>query len=144
MTPTDLARFIAKCRFDPGTGCVIWTGGQTSGRGHSSPYGAFWFAGRRWFAHRWAAQFIHGLDIDGAQVDHCCPPGRTGYGFAPPNTLCVHHVRPLSPAANRQKQTLDQRRYWIYCQVGLEEPPPIWANNFTEIPFYPEPEWMKQ
>ena len=59
MTP--LERFIAKCRFEPRTGCVRWIGGKTSGRGNTALYGSFWFEGRRWFAHRWAAAYIHGL-----------------------------------------------------------------------------------
>lgn len=137
-----LQRFIAKCRHDPGTGCVLWTGGTTSGRGHSAPYGAFWFERRRWFAHRWAAQFIHGLSITGHQVDHMCQ-----------RTLCVQHLQAIPAALNRELQTtraraaqsIETRRYWIHVQVGLEpDPPRITDEPFTDIPFFPAPPWMKK
>lgn len=42
-----LERFAEKCRFDPTTGCVLWTGGTTAGHGNSARYGAFWFEGER-------------------------------------------------------------------------------------------------
>lgn len=144
MTP--LQRFLSFCKFDPGTGCVIWMGGQTSGRGHSAPYGSFWFEGRRWFAHRWAAMHIHGHDIDGLQVEHFCPAREH------PNTLCVEHVHPLPGALNRELQTLrgrgpDQttaeRMNWIYVQVGLELPPPVDLDAFEGVPFYATPAWLK-
>ena len=143
MTP--LERFLSFCKFDPGTGCVIWTGGQTSGRGHSAPYGAFWFKGRRVFAHRWAAEHIHGHDVAGLQVEHFCP-NRTH-----PNTLCVEHVHPLPGALNRELQTLRSqkvnqdtatRMYWIYAQVGLEVPPPVDLDVFEDVPFYDMPRWL--
>lgn len=133
---TPMERFLRYCRFDPETGCVLWTGGQTKGRGHNVPYGAFWFEGRRWFAHRWAAKHIHNLDIDDLQVDHCCP------NVARPNTLCVEHLQALTPAKNRE---LQWRRHYVHLQVGLityedaygPEPEPI-----EQIPFYTEPAWL--
>lgn len=143
MTP--LERFLSFCRFDAGTGCVIWMGGQTSGRGHSAPYGSFWFEGRRWFAHRWAAKFIHGHAIDGLQVEHYCP------NRDHPNTLCVEHVHPLPGALNRELQTLRNgavtqdvatRMFWIYTQVGLEVPPPVDLEAFDDVPFYQAPAWL--
>ncbi len=36
-----LERFLRNCQFDATTGCVLWTGGTTTGRGHTAPYGAF-------------------------------------------------------------------------------------------------------
>ena len=131
-----LVRFAKYCRFDAATGCVVWVGGTTQGRGHSSPYGSFWYAGRRWFAHRWAAKFIHGLDIEDMQVDHCCPHH--------PNTLCVEHVQAITPAANRELQT---RRYWVFVTKGLEPPPSFWLPPEPEeqqIPFFTPPEWYRQ
>lgn len=142
---TPLERFMAKCRFDPGTGCVIWAGAKTSGRGHSAPYGSFWFENRRWFAHRWAAQHIHGHAIDGLQVEHYCP------NRSHPNTLCVEHVHPLPSLFNRELQTLRgqapsqdvaERMRWIYVQVGLELPPPVDLDVFEEVPFYSPPAWL--
>lgn len=131
-----LLRFRRFCRFEPETGCVVWTGGQTKGRGHHVPYGAFKFAGQRWFAHRWAAKFIHGLEIEDMQVDHCCPH------IPRPNTLCVEHLQSLTLDENRALQT---RRTAIYLQVGLltyeevygPEPEPV-----DEIPFFTPPSWL--
>lgn len=123
-----MERFAAKCRFDPGTGCVIWIGGTTSGHGHHHPYGSFWFEGRRWFAHRWAARYIHGQNIDDMQVDHCCPDGV-------PHTLCVQHLQAVPPRINRELQ-------WIRAQVGLDPAPPDPLDPFEEVPFFDPPEWL--
>ena len=141
-----LERFLSFCRFDPGTGCVLWMGGQTTGRGHSAPYGSFWFEGRRWFAHRWAAKHIHGFDIDGLQVDHCCPH------IPLPDTLCVQHVQPRTLLENIElrdqrrrdlaEQTIDDRRLWVYAQVGLVEPPATYHDPFIEIPTFDPPAWL--
>lgn len=137
-SPDAMRRFVSKVQFMPCTGCVIWTGGRTSGRGHSSPYGAFWYQGRRWFAHRWAAQFIHGYDIDGLQVGHFCP------AFIRPDTLCVEHVRPETGKANRELQTSQQRQYWLLVAKGYKEPPPgCEGRHDTGVPFYDEPDWLK-
>lgn len=142
-----LVRFASYCEFDPGTGCVLWTGGQTRGGGHSRPYGAFKFQGRRWAAHRWAARYIHGLDIDGLQVDHCCP----AHVRPLPHTLCVEHVQALTLADNRELQTLrareaqtiEQRRYWAHVRAGIEPEPPRPGAPGDGIPFYPEPVWLQ-
>lgn len=140
LLPIDaMTRFRAKCRFEPETGCVVWTGGKTMGRGHHVPYGAFKFEGRRWFAHRWAARFIHGHDIDGLQVDHFCPH------IPLPNTLCVEHVRPLPGDINRWLQT-ERRRAFIHMEVGLMSyedvygPPP--AGDVPNIPYFSPPAWL--
>jgi hypothetical protein len=133
-------RFIEKCQFDPLTGCVLWTGAQTCGRGHHDPYGAFKYEGRRWAAHRWAAKFIHGFEIEGLQVDHCCP------NIPLPNTLCVEHVRPLTGEQNRHLQT-ERRKKFIHLQVGLltyEDvygPPPE-APADPLVPFFTPPAWL--
>lgn len=138
-----IERFVSKCAFDPITGCVMWIGGQTSGRGHNEPYGSFWFDGRRWFAHRWAAQFIHGFSIDGLQVDHWCPCG--------PSTLCIEHVKPETPSNNRELQnvrpgrsfqTLATKQWWLLVTKGIEEEPPRERDN-EGIPFHTPPEWLR-
>lgn len=145
----SLQRFAEKCRFDATTGCVIWTGGTTQGRGNSAVYGSFWDDGRRHFAHRWAAANIHGHDIDGLQVGHCCP-GR-------PNTLCVEHVEPTTNTENqaernarlasdrRAVQTTEQRQFWLFVHLGIEqlpdEPEPVADND--QIPFFTPPEWLR-
>jgi hypothetical protein len=134
-----LDRFRALSRFEPETGCVLWIGGTTMGRGHHIPYPAFWFEGKRWFGHRWSAKHIHGLDIEGFHVDHCCP------NISKPNTLCVEHVQAITPRLNRQLQ--ETRKTFIHLQVGLlryEEvygPDPD-AEEFMRIPFYSPPAWL--
>ena len=137
-----LERFAEKCAFDPMTGCVMWVGGTTSGRGHKEPYGAFWFEGRRWFAHRWAAVHVHGLDVCDMQVDHNCPHG--------PSTLCVEHVKPETPAVNREYQTLrlsrpqqslETVRYWIFVQKGLTDHEP--ARRTAALEPYAPPLWLQ-
>ena len=133
-----LERFRKFCRFDAATGCVIWVGGKTTGRGHHVPYGTFKFAGRRWFAHRWAAKYIHGHEIEELQVDHCCPC------LAIPNTLCVQHVQPLTHERNRHLQT-ERRRHFIHLQVGLIQYEEVYGFPEEEtdpIPFYAPPAWL--
>ena len=133
-----LVRFRSKCRFEPETGCVVWTGGKSKGRGHHVPYGVFWFDNARWFAHRWAAKFIHGLDIDGLQVDHCCPVP------IKPNTLCVEHLQGVTLRTNRLLQ--DQRKRFIHLQVGLlnyeDVYGPMLPEDEDQIPFYEPPSWL--
>lgn len=91
---TVLERFAEKCRFDPRTGCVLWIGGTTAGRGNSARYGVFW-DGKRWAAHRWSAIHIHGLTLGEKQAGHTCPCG--------PNTLCVQHL-----SGQTQLENLDE------------------------------------
>ena len=119
-----LDRFRDYCRFDPETGCVIWCGGKVRGRGKTRWYGAFWFEGRARKAHRWAAQHIHGLDIDGLEVDHECG-----------NTLCVQHLQTCTGQVNREW-------YWIRVQVGLLEEEPDREPESAGIPFYEPPAWL--
>lgn len=135
-----LKRFTQFCRFEPETGCVVWTGGKTKGRGHNVPYGSFWYAGRRWFAHRWAAKYIHGLHIDEFQVDHCCDTTPT------PNTLCVQHVQSITGERNRHLQT-ERRRHFIHLEVGLLDYEDVYGPPFDPdfddlIPFYEPPAWL--
>ena len=138
-----IERFAAKCAFDPVTGCVMWIGGKTSGRGHGEPYGSFWFEGERWFAHRWAAMHIHGFEITGLQVDHCCPAG--------PSTLCVEHVKPEPAEVNRVLQslrpgrafqTLTTRQWWLFVTKGIEEEP-VRERIEDGIPFHQPPAWLR-
>ena len=146
LLPMDpLQRFVAKCRFEPATGCVIWTGAQTQGRGNTAVYGGFWFEGRRWFAHRWSGVHIHGLNLDGAQAGHNCPHG--------PNTLCVEHVVAQTQADNlaEQRERLGppgtsqdarDRQYWLFVALGIERQPDQAAASPDDIPFYSPPEWF--
>lgn len=133
---SPLERFAEKCAFDPLTGCVMWVGGTTAGQGHNALYGTFWFDGEPWKAHRWSAMHIHGHDITGLQVDHCCPFG--------PSTLCVEHVRPESAQVNRQLQhlrpgrafqDLTTKQYWLFVHIGIETLPERFRFTPAEIPF---------
>jgi hypothetical protein len=141
-TLTPLERFRRYCQFDPTTGCVLWVGAITRGRGKSAPYGSFWADGRRWFAHRWAALHIHGLDIDGFTVDHCCDPHRAGGELLLPNTLCVQHVQPLTRVDNTVLAL--QRRTWVLTQKGYYEAPPQFSELEAPgaVPFYQPPAWL--
>lgn len=153
MIDAALKRFADKCRFEPETGCVVWAGGKTSGHGCSTHYGSFWFEGRRWFAHRWACIYIHGLDPGEDTVGHFCPSTPGGH----PNSLCVQHIRPQSmadnvaerntrvAAANRlAKQNGTQRLFWKLVQLGYEEPP-AHADGWlpTDGPKFDPPDWFR-
>lgn len=131
VTQPALERFASKVRFDAATGCVLWTGGTTCGQLKSARYGSFWDGGRRWFAHRWAAKHIHGLEIDGLQVDHFCPGG--------PNTLCVEHLQAVTQMENLQLQW--GRRLWGWDE--WEEREPDEPQNDNAVPFFSAPEWLR-
>ncbi len=123
--PNALERFLAKCRFDPQTACVVWCGGKTRGRGKTSWYGSFWFEGKRWLAHRWAAKYLLGLEIDGLEVDHECG-----------NTLCMRHLAAVTGRVNTAL-------YWVRIEVGLDELPldgRVWDD--AGIPFHVPPIWL--
>lgn len=128
-----LARFAAKCDFDAATGCVIWTGGKSSGQGNKGTYGVFKYEGRRWFAHRWASHFIHGHAIDGMQVDHCC----TDHGAPFNNTLCVQHLQPLTLIDNVAKRW--GRRLWGWDEWQEPERPEVEPG----VPFLLPPDWLR-
>lgn len=134
-----MARFLAKCLFEPHTGCVVWIGGKSWGRGKNIRYGTFSYEGKPWLAHRWAAKHIHGFDIDGLQVDHCCP------NIPIPNTLCVAHLRPETGERNRHLQT-ERRRHFVHLQVGLLDFFEVYAAapapDPEAIPFYDPPSWL--
>ncbi len=121
-----LLRFLDKCVHDPVTGCVNWIGGTTCGRGKTRKYGSFKYKGKRWYAHRWAAKFILGLDIDDLDVDHKCG-----------NTLCQFHLQATTKDVN-------SAYYWIRVQVGIIDLPEPDAIDDDGIPFYLPPSWMPQ
>lgn len=144
MRGEALARFAAKCRFDPLTGCVLWEGGKTQGRGNTAIYGSFWFEGRRWFAHRWAGVHIHGLDLDGVQAGHCCPHG--------PDTLCVQHIEAQTQADNLAEmhgrraaaQSSADRQFWLFVSLGIEPPPAASGQPIADaMPFFDPPAWFR-
>lgn len=141
-----MQRFAEKCEFDAATGCVVWVGGTTAGRGNSARYGAFWDDGRRIFAHRWAAVHIHGIELGSDDAGHCCPHG--------PNSLCVQHLEGQTKADNiaerntrvaKANQSASTRQFYLFKQLGILEPEPETAApaDVPIIPFYEPPEWFQ-
>lgn len=141
-----LVRFAEKCEFDPTTGCVLWRGGTTAGRGNTARYGSFWDGGKHWFAHRWAAIHIHKLAVEDRQVGHCCPSG--------PNTLCVQHVEPQTMAENLAEQrsrlggvcvsqSSVERQHWLFVERGFTRLPDAPEANLDAVPFHVAPAWFR-
>ena len=81
-----------------------------------------------YYAHRWAAEFIHGLETDGRDIIQQCD-----------NPLCVQHL-----SSEPSGDTVERRRVWVAYSVGLEPPPDPPAANESAVPFYIEPDWLKQ
>lgn len=136
-----LERFARKCRFDPATGCVLWIGGTSAGRGNTALYGRFWDGEKMHYAHRWSARNIHGLEIDDYQVGHCCPAG--------PNTLCVQHLEPqtqlenLKEQSDRRRQSSKERQFWLFVQLGIEPAPGMGSPIADDVPFFTPPAWLR-
>ena len=126
-----LKRFFDKLEVDAchgydGPACVLWTGGKSCGQGKTIKYGVLKFQNRRWFAHRWAAFYIHGQEIAGFQVDHQCN-----------RALCMSHLQATTPEWNRELQ-------WIRVQKGIDENPrPQFQPDDLPVPFFPEPQWYR-
>jgi hypothetical protein len=144
---TALQRFAEKCVFDYSTGCVLWTGATTAGRGNSTRYGSFWDDGRRVFAHRWAAVHIHGIELGTNEAGHCCPGA--------PNSLCVQHLEGQTKADNiaerntrvaKANQPAMTRQFYLFKQLGIGEPEPdepVLLIPTLEIPFHEPPLWLR-
>jgi hypothetical protein len=109
------------------TGCVVWTGATSHARAGEKRHGAFWYEGKRWPAHRWAAQFIHGLGVTPEkEVRHTCR-----------DTLCVQHVACEAPTGNT-------RQHWLLVSLGYgEDPDP--DEPEPDIPFdvHEPPDWLR-
>jgi hypothetical protein len=141
-----LQRFAEKCEFDAATGCVLWIGGTSAGRGNTTRYGVFWDNGRRVFVQRWAAVHIHGIELGSNEAGHCCPHG--------PNSLCVQHLEGQTKAENiaernrrvaKANQPAATRQFYLFKQLGIGEPEPEEPVLIPvlEIPFYDPPEWFR-
>lgn len=126
MSADALRRFASKCRHDAATGCVIWTGGTTTGRGGNARVGAFKFEGKRWAAHRWAAKYIHGLEIEGASVSQTCG-----------DPLCQQHI-----SASPIPSETDFRYHWVLVSVGARPLPEVEKPDAEAVPFYLKPSWL--
>ena len=145
---TALQRFAEKCVFDYSTGCVLWTGGTSTGRGNTTRYGVFWAEGRRVFAHRWAAVHIHGIDLGSNEAGHCCPDG--------PNSLCVQHLEGQTKAENiaerntrvaKANQDAMTRQAYLFLQLGIggepSEPETNSRASCDIVPFHSPPAWLR-
>lgn len=143
---TPLQRFAEKCVFDYSTGCVLWTGATSAGRGNTTRYGSFWAEGRRVFAHRWAAVHIHGIDLGTDEAGHCCPHG--------PNSLCVQHIEGQTKADNvaernrrvaKANQDASKRQFYLFQQLGIYQPEPEQNSSPSAdvIPFHQPPAWLR-
>lgn len=141
-----LQRFAEKCQFDAATGCVVWTGATSAGRGNTTRYGIFWDDGQRVYSHRWAAVHIHGIELGSNEAGHCCPCG--------PNSLCVQHLEGQTKAVNiaerntrvaKANQTNATRQFYLFQQLGIHEPEPEEPVLIPslEIPFYVPPAWLR-
>lgn len=142
---TPLERFAEKCVFDYSTGCVLWAGGTSTGRGNTTRYGVFWAEGRRVFAHRWAAVHIHGIALGSNEAGHCCPHG--------PNSLCVQHLEGQTKAENiaerntrvaRVNQDARARQFYLFQQLGIYQPEPEHDCPTSDtVPFHEPPAWLR-
>lgn len=85
--PTTLERFDAKVRQGP-NGCLLWTGGKTTG------YGSFWDGERTVLAHRWAYERAKGDVSPGMVLDHLCR-----------NKACVNpdHIEEVTTGENTRR-----------------------------------------
>lgn len=88
-------RFLAKVAPPDENGCLVWQAAERV-RG----YGGFRFAGRMWYAHRFAYAARVGAVPDGAHLDHLCR-----------NHACVNpeHLEPVSNRVNTLRGELGHR-----------------------------------
>lgn len=141
-----LKRFVAKCKYDEKTGCVLWTGAAHHYRAGIPQYGGFHYEGRKVLAHRWAAVNIHGLNLDGGlTVGHTCPHG--------PNVMCVQHLEPQTYLENnremvyrrelaRARMNANEKQYWMLVEKGIEREPD--RQCIGPLGGYPDPpEWYR-
>ena len=87
--------------------------------------GSFWFEGRRWLAHRWAAAHIHGLEIDGKEVIAECD-----------DPLCVQHLSAIVPAGN-------SAQHYTMVAKGALAPTPARPKPRPDEAWHEEPDWLK-
>lgn len=123
--PTARERFLAKCEFMPGSGCVLWRGGTMATRDKAERTGVFW-DGRRVLARRWAAEHIHGIDLFGKEVRVTCN-----------DPLCVQHVEAICTGQN-------PAQFYVFVDIGLAEPlPPRGEPDHSGPPVHEAPAWLR-
>lgn len=100
----DIARFLWLCDLDPATGCLIWQGARSRGRGNTAWYGTFATGNKSVRAHKFYAVAVLGLRPETGRhhLDHTCP-----------NSLCVSHIECVP-------EFLNLKLRWIRVQVGLD------------------------
>lgn len=127
-----LIRFRSKCRFEAGSGCVVWTGATSKSRAGTTPAPAFWASGKRWPARRWAAIHVHGLTVAETDnvVETCGEP------------LCVQHVavEPCTIGRNYERQNYLLRGLGYGDEEDRVEKP---RPRHTGEPFYRAPSWLE-
>lgn len=130
MVTSAVERFLAKCEFMAGSGCVIWRGATSKSNAGKADSPAFWFEGKRWPARRWAAIHIHGLEVSEAHnVQQTCG-----------EPLCVQHldvVVSMPRNIERQNYLLEQLGYGEE-QEQPEKPRPEHGG----VPFHSPPRWL--
>jgi HNH endonuclease len=110
-TGSTSERFLRYVRIQH-SGCWIWTGGRSRGKGNKKWYGSFWAEGKTWRAHIWSARFLGGLRAlkRGEHYDHTCN-----------NSLCVnyHHLEIVTNQENTRRKV--ERRNEHLCRDRTED-----------------------
>lgn len=90
----DVARFLAKTMRHP-SGCLIWLGAKSRGKGKKLWYGTFYVKGKLVRAHKFACVALGTGTECGNDVDHTCH-----------FSLCVEHthLESVPPAINQERR----------------------------------------
>lgn len=102
---SDIARFLRLCVEDHSSGCLIWAGAKSRGRGNTAWYGSFGPTGQNSVrAHKFYGVAVLGLrpQTELHHLDHLCP-----------NSLCVRHIECVPISVNLKLR-------WIRIQVGAD------------------------
>lgn len=99
-----LLRIEESTCWEPTSGCRLWLGNVSSGRG--GPYGTMSFRGRTWRVHRVVYVLAHGAIPVGTEIDHVRARGCS-------STLCcnIGHLEAVTHANNiRRGRAAETRR----------------------------------
>lgn len=121
-----LPRFKAKCEFKPHSGCVLWKGGTAASRNGTERTGVFWYRGKKVHARRWAAEYIHEIDVLGKEVNVTCD-----------EPLCVQHLTANATGLANAAQ------FYVFLDLELVEPlKPRTRPEHEGPPLHEEPSWL--